>query len=264
VAQAPARFRGSVTIAGQELVTLAFDEQRYGLRTRLDPPPPGFYSGPADPCAVEALLGVSIGLADLVAIVLGGGPVPAGSGELVVLEQRWDRRAGVERLRFRVDGSERELRLGWHNGQWRVDGATVWALDGANRGAELWRFDHVRRARRGGEPTRTVIRHARASITLEIRERDGEPAFAHGTAAAASAPTSQPDDGWEPWDDDEPGVAPEHDPGVAALPPAGVDPRAPTIPGVFRLDGGGLVDRGDLCARDGTAAAGEPRGLPPR
>ena len=53
LAQAPARFRGSVQVSGNELVTLAFHEEGYALRYKLDAYPTGFYHGPPSPCAVE-------------------------------------------------------------------------------------------------------------------------------------------------------------------------------------------------------------------
>ena len=58
LAQTDSRFRATVNKAGNELVTLAFTEEGYAMRYKLDSIPPGFYSGPADPCAVQAVLGV--------------------------------------------------------------------------------------------------------------------------------------------------------------------------------------------------------------
>src|SRR5690606_22295135 len=46
IAQAPERFRGGVEFKGAELVTLAFDEEGYALRNKLDQIPQGFYAGP--------------------------------------------------------------------------------------------------------------------------------------------------------------------------------------------------------------------------
>jgi hypothetical protein len=65
VAQAPARFSGTIQIAGNELVTLAVNEDEYGLRwvggrDGAGSLTPGFYSGPPSRCAVETLLGVDL------------------------------------------------------------------------------------------------------------------------------------------------------------------------------------------------------------
>src|SRR5690606_9683849 len=56
VAQAPARFSGTIQISGNELVTLAVNEDEYGLRwvggrDGADALQPGYYTGPPSRCA---------------------------------------------------------------------------------------------------------------------------------------------------------------------------------------------------------------------
>lgn len=269
LAQQPARFRGSVSKGGNELVTLAFHEDGYALRYKLGELPNGFYTGPPSTCAVQAMLGVPLSTESLVALVLGGGPLLSGPHRVVA--QKWDRKGGYESLVLANDAYEQELRFVLRNGQWVVQGAAMWRREGGRRGAWMWEFEHDRFERNGSFelPTRTRIRapgrRRDNTIVIHYRERDLEPGWAR--AATPSTPTSEaptttgstpaPDDGgwdneggWENdegWENAEPSeeAAPEAPP---EPPPSEPKPTQPDpIPEVFRLAPTGLVQRGDLC-----------------
>jgi hypothetical protein len=205
LAEAPARFRGTVDVAGNELVTLAFHEQGYALRYKLDAFPQGFYSGPPSACAVEALLGVSFDTKGLVDLVLGGAPVIEGPHE--VLEQKWDRRGGYERLVIANAGLVQELRFGWVAGQWRVVGGQLWEREGNERGRRLWTVEHIELEPEGGVylPTKTKVstpgKRRDDTVVISYKERDPDPAFAkradEGTDDGGTDPWEEGDDPWE-------------------------------------------------------------------
>lgn len=265
LAQAPARFRGSVTKSGNELVTLAFHERGYALRYKLEELPAGFYAGPPSPCAVQAMLGVPIAYEGLVALVLGGAPVL--DAPWTLLEQSWDRDDAFERLVLANDRFEEELRFAWVGGAWRFTGAAMWTRSGGRRARALWTLEHDDHESVGGVvlPGRTRIRTEGPDdqlIVITYRSRDLDPPWA--TAARptsedlptdADAPPPSEGDPWndddtpptgqgDPWDDRE---AREDPPEAGKAQPAA--PRPNPIPPVFELDGTGLVPRGDLCHR---------------
>lgn len=282
LAQEPARFRGSVSKGGNELVTLAFHEDGYALRYKLGELPNGYYSGPPSTCAVQAMLGVPLTAESLVALVLGGGPRLAGAHEVVT--QKWNRKEGHESLVIANDAYEQELRFVLRGGQWIVQGASLWRREGGKRGAWMWEFEHDRFERAGALelPTRTRIRapgrRRDNTIVIHYRARDLDPAWARATTQPTASTTTQgattpspgdaTDGGWEnggAWENDDgweneeaaPPSAPE---AVQPQPvqPQPVQPAATetdTLPEVFRLAPTGLSLRGDLCTALGSAQA---------
>lgn len=278
LAQAPSRFRASVSKAGNELVTLAFTEHEYGLRYLLDEIPTGFYSGPADPCAVEAMLGVPLSYEDLVAAVLGGAPVLANHE---VLEQGWNRKEGHEKLVIANDRFIEELQFEWVGGTWRYAGGGLWERNGNARGRWLWSLEHDDYETVGGAllPGKTEVRspgaRRRSIAIIRYEQRDPAPAWARsgaddggdeggaGEAGADEGGWDGEDDGG--WENEDEGWENEAEPpaGGAAQPPAegaAAPPRAvpaspgaadkdkkSNIPALFHLDPAGLPIRGDLC-----------------
>ncbi len=277
VAQAPARFRGTVGISGNELVTLAFSEAGYGLRYKLDAFPVGFYAGPPSSCAVEALIGIAIDEDDLVALVLGGAPViaapyrSAGKG--------WNSKLGVEVLELSNERYVEELHFVPSGRSWQFVAARLWERkpDGG-RGRRLWSLAHEELERVGDTmlPARTRIsapgKRKENLVVINYRKRDTNPAFAAqagGTAGNGGADDGgdvSPDEGG--WGEDDSGgwegAAPDDEgwegggagPGVTkadaadqpAEPPAPPASEPPTkVPTVFVIDGAGLSARGDLC-----------------
>ncbi|MEX1369075.1 MAG: hypothetical protein AB1Z98_38465 [Nannocystaceae bacterium] len=204
LAEAPARFRGTVEVAGNELVTLAFHEQGYALRYKMDAFAPGFYEGPPSPCAVEALLGVSFDSKALVDLVLGGAPVIAAPFE--VLEQKWERRGGYERLTIANDALVQELRFGWVAGQWRVVGGQLWERTAGKPGRRLWTMEHIELVPAGAAylPTKTKLstpgKRRDQTVVINYKERDPDPAFAKRRTTDDGGDDGG-DDG-DPWEDD--------------------------------------------------------------
>jgi hypothetical protein len=215
LAEAPGRFRGTVDVAGNELVTLAFHEQGYALRYKLDAFPEGFYAGPPSACAVEALLGVRFDTEGLVDLVLGGAPVIEGPHE--VLEQKWDRRGGWERLVIANATLVQELRFGWVAGQWRVMGGQLWERQGKERGRRLWTVEHIDLEPEGNAylPTKTKVstpgKRRDDTVVISYKERDPDPAFAkrEGDDTGDGGDTGDDpwgeDDGGDPWEEEEGG-----------------------------------------------------------
>jgi hypothetical protein len=269
LAEAPNRFRGTVSKAGNELVTLAFHEHGYALRYKLDGLPMGYYHGPPDPCAVEAMLAVPLTAEDLVALVLGGAPLIAEPRELV--DQSWDRRTGHETLTLANADFVQQLRFAWVDATWRFSGATLWVRAGTgDKGRMLWELVHDRHGLVGSAilPGRTRIRAPRTGkdnfVLIVYSGRDPDPPWARRTTGpAADDPTEGPgwddDGGWEDGDDDgwegEPAEEAETTAPAqkATGAPEGTKGRptgrevAPGPPTIFVLDGAGLSDRGDLC-----------------
>jgi len=257
VAQAPARFSGTIQISGHELVTLAVNEAAYGLRwiggrDDDDNLAPGYYTGPPSRCAVETLLGVSLEPAAFVDLILGGAPVIDGPHE--ILDRRWDRRAERERLTIANPAYRQELAFAWIDGHWQFAGATLWAL----RGAEptwLWTIDHeeLRTVGQHVLPAKTQIRRpkprGRGELVINITFINQVPNPILGAALSADPPIDAIDvpvnagDTWDDdWDDDDDDDEPAPDPTPVGV----VEP--PPIPPQFRGNPAGLVPRGDLCA----------------
>jgi hypothetical protein len=267
LAQAPSRFRATVTKAGNELLTLGFTENEYALRYLLDDRPSGFYTGPADACAVEAMLGVPLSYEDLVAAVLGGAPVIA---DHEVLEQSWDRRQGHEKLVIADSRFIEELQFEWVGGTWRYSGGALWTRNGDARGTWLWSLEHDDFETVGTAvlPGKTEVRapdkNGRSLAIIRYERRDPNPPWAtqsSGAEEGGAEEGGEDEGGWEGegdeggWEgeDDEGGWEGEDEPAapksVAAAPETAPVPAAKksSIPEVFRLDGAGLPPRGDLC-----------------
>ncbi len=281
LAQTDARFRATVTKAGNELVTLAFSEDGYAMRYKLDEIPTGFYSGPADPCAVKAVLGVPLSYEGLVALVLGGAPIIEGS---TLAKQKWDRKRGYEVLTLAGAGYVQELWFGWVDGGWVFAGGQLWEGSLDARGQWLFTFEHDKHEQVGGVllPGRTRVRSPGKKrnhlIVLSYKDRSPNPPWSKSTPSSSSGgdsgaggdggdeggwdtgdeggwENSDDDGGWENSDDDggwensdepaEPApTAPEETP---APPAALVAPLETVVPAVFTINGNGLTDRGDLC-----------------
>lgn len=263
VAQAPARFSGTLQVSGNELVTLAVNEEAYGLRWvggrnaggGLEP---GFYSGPPSRCAVETLLGVDLSPESFVDLVLGGAPLIDEPHE--VIDRRWDRKAGRERLRIGNSNYEQELSFAWIDGHWQFAGATLWALE-AGKPRWLWTISHDELHEVGGEllPRRTQIRQpepdGKGEVVLNVSFQTQIPNPALGGELSSDPPPENEDgedgedaqpanagDGWDDdWGDDE------ESGGDAATDEAPAAPKA-IIPPQFRGNPTGLTPRGDLCA----------------
>ena len=282
LAQQPQRFRGSVQVSGNELITLSVHEDGYALRYKLDAMPAGFYHGPQSQCAIRAVLGIDMAQEDLVAAVLGGAPVLPGPHEVV--SQGWDQGAAVEKLVIANRTHVEELRFALTKGSWRFVGARLWVRNAeGGKGQKLWSLDHEGLHTVGDAtlPERTTIRSPGKRkdnlVVITYRDRDLDPAFAKADEAAADeGAASGPDDGawegdaadgWEGdtedgWEGDE-SPAPAAEEGAPATEAAAPDeaptpgapspeakpvaPRERVLPPVFELDGRGLTDRGDLC-----------------
>ena len=275
VAQSPSRFRGSIEVSGNELVTLAMTEHGYALRYKLDAFEPGFYAGPPNPCAAQALLGVPLRAEDLVAMVLGGGPTL--SAPYQVIEHGWVRKGGYERVVIANSTTVEALDFRLIGGTWYLIGGTFWQRQPNQQpGQPLWSFGHEDMAAAGGTmlPGRTKIvspGHRRdTSLVVTYKTRVFDPPFAQ----AGTEPRDSSDDraALPPHRDDQPGHRTddddvwaddgnwENDPVGETGGAAQTDPEATTpsqsatykpMSPVFRLDGAGLPDRGDLCRPTG-------------
>lgn len=274
VAQAPARFSGTIQIAGNELVTLAVNENEYGLRwvggrDGAGSLTPGFYSGPPSRCAVQTLLGVDLEPEAFVDLVLGGAPLIDEPHE--ILDRSWDRKAGRERLRIGNAYEQQELAFAWIDGHWQFAGSTLWVLE-AGKPRWLWTISHEELHEVGGEllPRQTQIRqpkpNGKGEIVLNISfqkqvanpplggELSSDPPreIADGEAAE-DAPPPNAGDGWDDdWGEGEEGEGGEGG-GEASEPdepePDEPEPKvaAPVIPPQFKGNPTGLTARGDLC-----------------
>ncbi len=240
LAEAPGRFRGTVDFAGNELVTLAFHEQGYALRYKMDAFPSGYYAGPPSACAVEALLGIRFETEGLVNLVLGGAPIIAAPFE--IREQKWDKRGGYERLVLANASLVQELRFGWVANEWRVVGGQLWERDGEGTGRRLWTVEHIELVSEGGVylPTKTKVstpgKRRDDTVMINYKERETDPAFAKGRKpVGGDGPDSNPDpwEGGDPWEEEgdewedgagewEDGAAPA--PADSKAPPASGDP----------------------------------------
>lgn len=285
IAQVPGRFRGGVSFAGAELVTLALSENGYQLRSIKGDLPPGFYEGPPDECAVQALLGVTIGTDALVSLLLGG--IPLIDTPYQVMGQKWSRKNGWEVIVVRNARYIEELRYGWIDSAWQFVGGALWERRGDDKGRRLWRIEHKSMVRVGDAylPSRTLVstpgKRKDDRITIVYKDRDTNPAFARQSVDAGEEDGGDDDDdvwgdddggGWEDeggedgWEDESetptaatpatPEVPSTETPAQApATPRSAVTSSAPapkpnastTIPQEFQLVPGSLARRGDLC-----------------
>ncbi len=284
LAEAPGRFRGSVDFAGNELVTLAFHEQGYALRYKMDAFPAGFYEGPPSPCAVQALLGISFETEGLVNLVLGGAPVIAEPYE--IREQKWDRRGGYERLVLANDTLVQELRFGWVGNEWRVTGGQLWERKGQGTGRRLWTVEHLELVSEGGIylPTKTKVstpgKRRDDTVMINYKERNTDPAFAKDRKPVDSDDPDPPDDPWEqddPWEDEggdwEDGAAPTPagTPPATGEAPSGASPsgeapsgaaagEAPSGEAPTAANGETSGEASSSQSKDGSASGGTPSG----
>lgn len=273
VAQAPARFSGTIQISGNELVTLAVNEEAYGLRwvggrDGAGGLQPGFYSGPPSRCAVETLLGVDLEPEAFVDLVLGGAPLIDEPHQ--VLERRWDRKAGRERLRIGNAEYEQELAFAWMDGHWQFAGATLWAIE-AGKPRWLWTISHDELHEVDGEllPRQTQIRQPKPDgkgelvLNVSFQNQIANPTL--GGVLSSDPPReevtdgddgeeAQPPNAGDGWDDDwgdeegegegesgaEESDTPEPEPEPEPAPRAVIPPQ-------FVGNPTGLTPRGDLC-----------------
>jgi hypothetical protein len=269
LAQGPGRFRGSVQISGNELVTLAFTEQGYALRYKLDAFPTGFYHGPPSACAVEALLGVALDTEDLVALVLGGAPIIGEPYEIA--DQKWDGEVSREAVTIRNDRYVQRLEFEPLADGWQFVGSKLWTRNAdGSRGTWRWSLSHEEMADRGGAKlpgqTRVIAPGKRKNnqLLIQYKTRDLDPAFAK-VAGEDGGGEGAEEGGGDDWGDGGDGGAWEGDEGGEweGKAPEGEEPAKPepakpepepkkaesvkAPPVVFTIDGEGLRDRGDLC-----------------
>ncbi|HVH98936.1 MAG TPA: hypothetical protein VM869_09505 [Enhygromyxa sp.] len=275
VAQAPERFAGTIQISGNELVTLAVNENEYGLRwlggrDDGDSLQPGYYSGPPSRCAVETLLGVDLEPEAFVEMVLGGAPLIDEPHQ--ILGRKWDRKTGRERLTIANGRYQQELAFAWERGHWQFAEATLWATDGGEQ-KWLWTISHEELHEVGGEilPAKTQIRRPKPNgkgelvVTVSYQKQIPNPRFGGELSADPPVDTvdgeEQPPNAGDTWEDDwedeegwEDAEAPE---GESRPAPAETAPepepqpkmvKPPEIPPQFRGNPTGLTARGDLCA----------------
>jgi hypothetical protein len=272
VAQAPARFAGTIQVSGNEIVTLAVNENEYGLRwlggREGDSLAPGYYSGPPSRCAVETLLGVDLEPDAFVEMVLGGAPLIDEPHR--VIGREWDRKEARERLTIANDQYQQELAFAWMNGRWQFAGATLWATSGGLP-SWLWTISHEELHEVGGEilPAKTQIRRpkptGKGELVINVTFQKQIPNPNLGGELSADPPRDVVDgetpanagDTWEDdWEDEEgweeadgseasDDEAPSSEP--AREPEPSVDAPA-ELPPQFRGNPTGLTARGDLCA----------------
>jgi hypothetical protein len=274
VAQAPARFSGTIQVSGNELVTLAVNENEYGLRwvggrEGAQALEPGYYSGPPSRCAVETLLGVDLDPEAFVEMVLGGAPLIDEPHHIV--DRRWDRKAGRERLTIENGAYKQELAFAWAEGRWQFAGAKLWALTSSGGEQWLWTISHEELHEVGGEtlPRKTQIRRPKARgkgeavINVSFQKQIPNPALGgelspepplDDEGAGEEQPPNAGDDWDDDWDDDEGWEdaetgEPAADTGAPNEPEPEPEPPEPVvIPPQFVGNPTGLTPRGDLCA----------------
>lgn len=260
----PPRFAGSISAAGNEMVSIAVNENTYSLRWLYkNGLAQGFYSGPPSPCAIQRVLGVALSSEDLTRLLLAGSPLIENPE---VFDQRWEGERvrkrqgghpGHEVVSLRNDRLEQELRFAWVDGDWRFAGTSMWRLDGTGR-TWMWTIRHEGLRAKGAAylPAKTHISSpgAKGDVELTITYEEQRP----DPAALLGAPTGDGDgdgdsDTWDDnWDDDEEGwedgeEGDGEDGGETAPPDPEPEPKAAPIPEVFQLDASGLKKRGDLC-----------------
>lgn len=247
VAQSPDRFRATVQVAGNELVSVALNETGYTLRNLVDQGlAMGFYAGPPAACALEYLIGLSLPPPDFVRVILGGAPPLDPPGRVV--DQHWERRRpGAEVLVLENQTHRQTMWLRFVAGKFWV--ARVERAELTKKGPKLqWWVEHddLHHVAGGVLPRRTVfaIAASNAKISIDYHEQLPNPAIEAPASAAADAWDESDDEGWEEVD------------GTAAVPSAGPSTQttAPpsstsAVPPMFQLDGAGLSPRGDVCSR---------------
>lgn len=270
LAQSPDRFRGSVTIAGNEVVSLSVHERGYHLVYKLDALPTGYYEGPPAACAVSALLGVGLDAQKLVALVLGGAPTLE---DYEVVSQIWDETRGREVLKIRNRTYSQDLAFAYDGGTWRFTEASLFS---GETGARLWTVRHEELGAFDGEilPRRTILsrpgKRREEVVTIELREVVTNPPWAAapppatttGEGSATTGPETtaadETDGGGDDGGWDDGGGEWEGAPGETPPPPEPELPPEPTpskppdgaaepVPGRWVLSPGGLPARGDLC-----------------
>lgn len=205
IAQAPGRFRGGVGFAGNELVTLAFHEEGYALRYKLDAFPQGFYEGPADRCAVQALLGITMDTNSLVSLMLGGAPLIDAPFE--VIDQNWSRKRGWEALVIRNAQYIEELRFDLVGGDWQFVGGEMYERNGDAKGKRLWTVEHKSLTEIGGAilPERMKVstpgKRKDDLVTIIYKQRNTDPEFAKTAATGDGGDGGDDGGGDDGWDD---------------------------------------------------------------
>jgi hypothetical protein len=274
VAQEPARFSGTIQISGNELVTLAVNENEYGLRWLAgreegESLAPGYYSGPPSRCAVETLLGVDLEPEAFVEMVLGGAPLISGPHQIV--DRKWDRKVGRERLTIENGRYRQALEFEWIDEHWQFAAATLWEGE-----QWLWTINHEELHEVGGEilPAKTEIRRPRPSgkgdlvVSVTYQKQIPNPSF--GGELSSDPPVEvveggeeeppnagdtwednweEDDEGWETGEEGGGDAAPEKpEPKPEPKAPETDSQARPEIPVQFRGNPSGLTPRGDLCA----------------
>ncbi len=262
VAQSPARFAGTIQVSGNELVTLAVNEDEYGLRwlggREGKSLAPGYYSGPPSRCAVESLLGVDLEPDAFVEMVLGGAPLIDEPHE--VIDRKWDRKHARERLTISNGRYQQELAFAWMDGRWQFAGATLWAT-GGGAPTWLWTISHEELHEVGGEilPAKTQIRRpkpkGRGELVINVTFQKQIPNPKLGGELSADPPIDMVEgkeppnagDSWDDdWDDEDEGWEDGEQTDGGGVDAAEATP--PEIPPQFRGNPTGLTPRGDLCA----------------
>lgn len=257
VAQSPARFAGTLQVAGNELVSLAVNEESYGLRwvggrEGAGARAPGFYSGPPSRCAVESLLGVELEPETLVDVLLGGAPLI--DPPHVFVDRSWDRKRGRELLRIQNDQYQQELEFVWLGNRWQFAGATLWSL--AADGSTSWRWtirhEDLHVVDGAWLPTKTQITQpkpsGRGELTLNVsfQKQIANPPLGGSLPSeppreGEDGPPPNAGDGWDDdWDDEDGSGEDETEPEP--------EPEKAPIPPQFIGNPTGLTPRGDPCA----------------
>ena len=260
LAEAPARMRGTIQVAGNPLVELALNEQGYALRNLRGQPglEEGFYHGPPSRCSVRSLLGVDLEATQLVNLLLGGGPLIGGPHEVV--SQEWKK--GRERLTLQNRDFVQKLEFAWVDGQWWFAGSGLYLRSGDDE-QWLWTIRHEELEKSAGTvvPTRTQIKRPVPGDTLELNIKyieqvvDTNPTQVSGGDGDGDAGDGG-DEGWDDeggWEDDDEGWEEEGEvqesagPKPEAAPKPKPEPKPEPIPAAYLLEAGGLRDRGDFC-----------------
>jgi hypothetical protein len=259
LAEAPERMRGTIQVAGNPLVELALNEDGYSLRNLRGQPglEEGFYHGPPSRCSVRSLLGVDLETAQLVNLLLGGGPLIDGPHEVV--SQTWEK--GRERLTLQNRDFVQKLEFVWVDGRWWFAGSSLYLRSGDDK-QWLWTIRHEELERRSGTvlPTKTQIKRPVPGDTLVLNIKYSEQVVEQeptrpdsGSDAGQGAETDEGgDEGWEDeggWEDDDEGWEEEGEVQESSSSQvASTEPAPAPIPAAYLLKAGGLRDRGDLCA----------------
>ena len=251
VAQAPDRFRATVQVAGNELVSVALNETGYTLRNLVEQGlAMGFYAGPPAACALKYLIGLSLPPPDFVRVILGGAPPLSPPGRVV--EQRWERRRpGAEVLVIENQTHRQTVWLRWIAGQFWVARVERSKLTTKGERLQWWvEHDDLHPVADGVLPGRTVfaIEASNAKISIDYHEQIPNPTI--------DAPANETVDAWDEGDNEG---WEEADGSAAAPTPARpttdrssvTSPQTQGVPPMFELDGAGLVPRGDVCSRTG-------------